>query len=99
MKSTLPTTTPAYRRLQQEAAALGWACSGSVQRRVRLGARELRHPVYQWTRKVKGKTVTVRLTPEQYQKMKDAIANQRRLTRMLLAMQKLTITALLTKND
>lgn len=99
MKLTLPATTPAYRRLQQEAAALGWACSGSVQRRVRMGTRPLRHPIYQWTRKVKGKTVTVRLTPEQYQTMKEAIANQRRLTRMLLTMQKLTIAALLTEND
>ena len=97
MKSTLPATTPAYRRLQQQAAALGWACPGSVQRRVRLGPRPLRHPVYQWTRKVKGKTVTVSLTPEQYQRLKKAIANQRRLTRMLAAMQTLTIAALLNE--
>jgi uncharacterized protein DUF6788 len=93
MKLTPP--TPAYRRLQEQAGALGWACPGSVQRRVRLGSRPLRQPVYQWTRKVKGKTVTVSLTPEQYQRFRQAIANQRRLTRLLAAMQKLAIAALL----
>lgn len=99
MKSTLPPLTPAYRGLQQQVAALGWACPGSVQRRVKLGTRQLRHPVYQWTRKVKGKTVTVSLTAEQYQRLKVAIANQRRLTRLLLAMQKLTNTAIFEENS
>jgi hypothetical protein len=60
-----------------------------------LGARKLRHPLYQWTRKVKGKTVTVNLTAAQYQRLQAAIANQRRLTRLIAALHKLTIAALL----
>ena len=98
MKSPLPPPTHAYRGLQQQAAALGWACPGSVQRRAKLGARQLRHPVYQWTRKIKGKTVTVSLTVEQYQRLKAAIGNQRRLTRLLLAMQKLSVAAIFEEN-
>ena len=98
MKSILPPATPAYRGLQQQVAALSWACPGSVQRRVKLGARQLRRPVYQWTRKIKGKTVTVSLTVEQYRRLKAAIGNQRRLTRLLLAMQKLTVAAIFREN-
>jgi hypothetical protein len=75
-------------------AALGWICPGSVQRRRQLGTRKLRHPIYQWTRKVKGKTLTVNLTAAQYQGLQAAIANQRRLTRLIAALQKLTIAAL-----
>jgi len=91
---TWPPATPLRRRLQKQVAALDWLCPGSVLRREQLGARKLRHPVYQWTRKVKGKTVTVNLTLEQYRKLRAAIANQRRLTRLISAMQRLTITSI-----
>src|SRR6185436_2181532 len=94
MKLPLPPPTPAYRRLQLQVASLDWICVGSVQRRVRLGSRKLRHPIYQWTRKVKAKTVSVSLTRDQYQALRAAIANQRRLTRMIVAMQKLTIESI-----
>ena len=90
----LPAPTPHWRRLQKQVAALDWVCPGSVLRREQLGTRKLRHPVYQWTRKVEGKTVTVNLTLEQYQKLRAAIANQRRLTRLISAMQKLTIASI-----
>jgi hypothetical protein len=91
--------TPAYRRLQQQVADLGWVCAGSVQRRSQLGERKLRHPVYQWTRKIKGKTVTVSLSVEQYRRLRLAIANQRRLTRLITAMQKLSIESIFNEND
>jgi hypothetical protein len=84
----------AYRQLQKQLAALGWICPGSVQRRRQLGTRKLRHPIYQWTRKVKGKTVTVNLTADQYQGLRIAIANQRRLTQLIAALHKLTMVAL-----
>jgi len=90
----MPSPSPAYRRLQKQVAALDWICPGSVQRRRHLGARKLRHPIYQWTRKVKGKTVTVNLTADQYQGLRTAIANQRQLTRLITALHKLTIVAL-----
>ena len=90
----MPPPIPAYRRLQKQVAALDWICPGSVQRRGQLGARKLRHPIYQWTRKVKGKTLTVSLTMEQHQALRAAIANQRRLTRLIAALQRLTIATL-----
>jgi len=94
MKLAMPAPSPAYRRFQGQMAALDWLCPGSVQRRRQLGTRPLRHPIYQWTRKVKGKTVTVNLTAAQYQRLRAAIANQRRLTRLIATLQKLTIAAL-----
>jgi hypothetical protein len=98
MKFAMPRPSPAYRRLQKQVAALDWICPGSVQPRQQLGRRKLRHPIYQWTRKVKGKTLTVNLTLVQYQGLQAAIANQRRLTRLIAALQKLTLTALFNAN-
>jgi len=43
---------------------------------------------YVWTRKVKAKTVTVALSPEQYHWLRQAVANQRALTRVVASMQK-----------
>ena len=47
-------------------------------------------PCYQWTRKVKGKTVSVALSKEQYLWLKDAIANWRNVRATLKAMQRLS---------
>lgn len=47
---------------------------------------QLHGPYYNWTRKVKGKTVTVRLTPEQARLMKQWIANSRRLDQLVKEM-------------
>jgi hypothetical protein len=98
MKSAMPPPSAAYRELQKQVVLLGWICPGSVQRRRQLGTRKLRHPIYQWTRKVKGKTLTVNLNAAQYQNLKAAIANQRRLTRLIATLQKRTIAALFEVN-
>jgi len=50
----------------------------------------LHGPYYQWTRKVKGKTVTVRLSEQQARLMKQWIANARRLDKILAEMQRLS---------
>jgi hypothetical protein len=94
----MPPPSAAYRELQKQVVALTWICPGTVQRRRQLGTRMLRHPIYQWTRKVKGKTLTVNLTAAQYQGFKAAIANQRRLTRLIATLHKLTIAALFEVN-
>jgi len=47
-------------------------------------------PCYQWTRKVKGKTVSVALSQEQYQWLKEAISNWRKLQNILKEMQQLS---------
>ena len=47
-------------------------------------------PCYQWTRKVKGKTVSVALSKEQYEAMRHAIENWRQLQTALQRMQVLS---------
>lgn len=84
MKTT-PLSRP-YVRLQRQLAAIGWISHGSVQDRG-PGAGG---PCYQWTRKEKGKTVTVALSAEQYVELKAAIANWRRLQKILRQMQRLS---------
>ncbi len=48
---------------------------------------QLHGPYYDWTRKVKGKTVTVQVTPEQARLLKQWIANARRLEQIVAEMQ------------
>ena len=43
---------------------------------------------YLWTRKVQAKTVTVALSREQYQWLRRAVANQRKLERLVAQMQR-----------
>lgn len=81
-----------YARLQACLAAPGWISEGYVQDRG-PGAGG---PCYQWTRKVKGKTVSVALSQEQYQWLAAAIANWRTVQATLKAMQQLSRAVLFT---
>ncbi len=81
---------PHYAALAQSLAGTGWISEGYVQDRG-PGAGG---PHYQWTRKVKGKTVSVALSREQYDWLKAAIANWRRLQAILKEMQRLSRAAL-----
>jgi virulence-associated protein VapD len=64
-------------------ARLGYVSQGSVFERApgQQGSR------YVWTRKVRAKTVTVALSQEQYLWLKQAVANQRNLERIVEQMQ------------
>jgi len=77
---------PPYRQLQRQMARLGYISQGSVFERApgQQGSR------YVWTRKVQAKTVTVALSREQYQWLKQTVANQRKLERIVEQMQKLS---------
>lgn len=75
-----------YRTLCQQLSAVGWISEGYVQDRG-PGAGG---PCYQWTRKVKGKTLSVALSKEQYHWLKHAIANWRTLQGLLKQMQQLS---------
>ena len=75
-----------YARLRTQLAHLGWISQGYVQERG-PGAGG---PCYPWTRKVKGKTVCVALSKEQYEWLKQAIANWRALQEILRQMQRLS---------
>jgi len=75
-----------YARLRAALGQVGWISEGYVQDRG-PGAGG---PCYQWTRKVRGKTVSVALSQEQYEWLKEAIANWRRVQQTLKEMQRLS---------
>jgi len=75
-----------YARLRAQLAHIGWISQGYVQDRG-PGAGGACYP---WTRKVKGKTVCVALSKEQYDWLKQAIANWRTLQKTLRQMQRLS---------
>jgi len=75
-----------YARLQAHLAQTGWISEGYVQDRG-PGAGGACYP---WTRKVKGKTVCVALSKEQYEWLKQAIANWRNVQKTLRQMQRLS---------
>src|SRR6185295_1924015 len=75
-----------YRQLCGAHQTLGWISEGYAQDRG-PGAGG---PCYQWTRKVKGKTVSVALSKEQYEWLKEAIANWKSLKSILKEMQRLS---------
>lgn len=76
-----------YAELQARLGRLGFISQGSV---VERGKGIPGGPRYQWTRVEKGKTVTVALSAEQYQWMKQAIANWREAKAVLMQMQVLS---------
>ena len=75
-----------YARLAAQLARIGWISEGSVQNRG-PGAGGACYP---WTRKVQGKTVCVALSKEQYEWLKQAIANWRTVQNTLRQMQRLS---------
>lgn len=76
-----------FERLRQKLARTGYISRGSVlARSVATSGRS----GYQWTRKVAGKTVSVSLSQEQFEAMKQAVSNQRQLQRTLEQMEKVS---------
>ena len=83
---SLPEMERCYRRLCQRLTQTAWISEGYVQDRG-PGAGG---PCYQWTRKVRAKTVSVALSKEQYEWLKSAIANWRAMQAVIKEMQKLS---------
>jgi hypothetical protein len=75
-----------YTRLAQQLSTTGWISEGYVQDRG-PGAGG---PCYQWTRKVKGKTLSVALSKEQYEWLRSAIIQWREVQTTLKEMQRLS---------
>ncbi len=90
--SSLVEARRAYRQLSQRLGRVGWISEGYVQDRG-PGAGG---PCYQWTRKLKGKTVSVALSKEQFEWLREAIANWRNLQQTLKEMQRLSRQVLFT---
>ena len=83
---TLAQAQARYARLREELATLSWISEGYVQNRG-PGAGG---PCYQWTRKIKGKTVSVALSKEQFEWLDAAIKQWRRAQAVLKEMQRLS---------
>jgi hypothetical protein len=81
----LPWTTQ-YAQLRNRLAKVDWICEGYVQNRG-PGAGG---PCYQWTRKVKGKTLSVALSKEQFEWLQSAIGEWRVMQATIKAMQRLS---------
>ena len=96
-----PTDNQRFDRLKRSVAALGPLRRGSVVKRyVPCGKPgcccqamppQLHGPYYQWTRKIRGKTVTVRLTEQEAQRIREWIDNGRQLDRIVTEMEKLSL--------
>ena len=84
--SSVRAATQTYERLRTRLAKVGWISQGYVQDRG-PGAGG---PCYQWTRKVKAKTVSVALSREQYEWLRQAIVNWRTVQQILRDMQRLS---------
>jgi len=87
--------------LTAEIAGLGFALPGTViERYTRCTSKNCRcradppqrhGPYLQWTRKVKGKTVTRRLTDEQYERYRPWFDNARRLRELATQLEALSL--------
>ena len=83
--------------LKKALSEVGPFLRGSIQERLmrcgKSGCRcqatspKLHGPYYEWTRKVNGKTVTIRFTPEQARLLRGWIANARRIDELIADME------------
>lgn len=76
------------KELRRELGKAGLISHGYVQDRGRGAG----GPCFQWTRKVKAKTVSVALSQEQFTAMKAAIENWKNVKKLLLRMEELSRT-------
>ena len=90
MKTDLSHLTAEYRTLCRALARPGWISHGYVQDRG-PGAGG---PCYQWSRKERKKTVSVALSKQQYEWMKQAIQNWRQVQATLQRMEQIARTVL-----
>src|SRR5437667_7877730 len=82
-----------YRALLQQLSGIGWITEGYAQNRG-PGAGG---PCFQWTRKVKGKTVSVALSQKQFEALDRAIRNWRLAQGLLKEMQRLSREEIFTQ--
>lgn len=85
-----------YQRLRRSLAQIGYISQGSV-----VDRSKLRHPRsgYQWTRKVKRKTVTVALSESEFLALAQAIANERKLNQTIRQMEQISRRILFLKRS
>ena len=76
-----------FQKLRRLLGQTGYISHGSVQDRT---GRRGGGAGYQWTRKVAQKTITVALTARQFARMKEAVANQRKIRRQLRELERIS---------
>jgi len=86
MELDLEKTQAEYNQMRARLGEIGWISHGYVQNRGRGAG----GPCYQWTRKVKGKTVSVALSEAQYAALNQAIENWKQVQQILTRMQQLS---------
>jgi len=86
MKTNLAELKAEYRTLARQLAKTKWISHGYVQNRG-PGAGG---PCYQWSRKERKKTISVALSAEQYQWMKESIENWKDVQQTLKRMQQIS---------
>jgi hypothetical protein len=90
-----------FEALRRSLATVGLFRRGSVVRRFmpcgkptcvcQTDRSKLHGPYYQWTRNVRGKTVTVRLRKEEAELLRKWIANGRQLNKVIAAMERVAL--------
>ena len=101
--SSLQSLEERHRALVAELADLGLVLRGSIANsfnrcgnptcRCKADPPMLHGPYCQWTRKVAGKTVTIRLSPEQADRLKEWNHNMRKLDRIVRQLQAIGLRA------
>jgi hypothetical protein len=93
----VPSLVADYERLKKVLARVGLIAQGTIiPRRITKPDPSDRRkkksygPYYQWTMKIKGRTVTINLSPSQVREFKKAIANNRKLENTLTRMRELS---------
>lgn len=86
LKTTSHSRQSQYDQWRHQLGSIGWISEGYVQDRG-PGAGG---PCFQWTRKVRAKTVSVALSQEQYQWLKAAIENWKAMKRIIKQMQQIS---------
>jgi hypothetical protein len=96
--------TARFVSLKRELEALDYFCKGTVLKRMmKCGQKRCacqhdpskRHgPYFEWTYKAKGKTVNIRLQPEEVPVYQNAVEEYRKLKSLLTRMERLSRTAL-----
>lgn len=76
-----------YQRLRRSLPQIGYISQGSVVDRSKL---KPPRSGYQWTRKVKGKTITVALSQCEFDELALAIANERKLNQTIRQMEQIS---------
>ena len=83
-----------YEKYTHSLAAIGPICQGSVIKRndvrQRGGKTKTYGPYYLWTRKLEGKTLSIAISQQQYDLLKQAIDNQNKMDKILARMRALT---------